>query len=96
MDNIVGGWCSLVLHQKLLHCKGSLTRYVVVVQDTIFDHFARFFPPHQMASCRHLENFSIKSGICCVLHCVAFGCILLFLDIAFHPLQSSSCDFDDF
>ena len=46
-----------------------------------------------MASCRHLENFSIKSRIYCVLHCVAFGCNLLFLDIAFQPLQSSSCDF---
>jgi len=45
VDKVVGGWCSLFLHQKLLHCKGSLTRHIVVVQDPIFDHFAGFFPP---------------------------------------------------
>jgi len=59
VDKVVGGWCSLVLHQKLLHCKGSLTRHVVV-QDTIFDHFAGFFFPPPNGILQRLREFQYK------------------------------------
>jgi len=59
----------LVLHQKLLHCKGSLTRHVVVVQEPIFYHFAGFFPPPNGVLQTRREFQYKKWDVLCALLC---------------------------
>jgi hypothetical protein len=60
---VVWGCWNLVLHQKLLHCEGGMTRRVVVVQYLIVSPF--FWPVVLNGIAQMLQNFDIKSRIPC-------------------------------
>ena len=54
------GW-NLVLHQKLLHCEGGVSRHIIIVQDTIVSQFYHHFLPSSILPL--LQNFDIKIRI---------------------------------
>jgi hypothetical protein len=55
-----GGW-NLVLHQKLLHGEGGVSRHIVIMQDTIVSQFYHHFLPSSILPM--LQNFGIKIRI---------------------------------
>lgn len=93
VDKVVGWLLQFGSSPKTAPLQGQFDKAHCCGAGPNFLAYRWLFFSHEMASCIHLENFSIKSGIYYVLYCVTFGCILLFLDITVQPLKSFSCDF---